>query len=439
MRRLLQALLLALASLPALSLAGTQSCVDTVAGYFSDINAAENACKSQAPHWQFCDRRPNSDPPYVGWIVLTHVDGGTEVNGDYGSNCAESAYANDSTWDDYTAVAHIFYYADQCPDGTTENSNGQCVGPGNCDSAGDATGSTWDNTLEQCTCPEGQIDIMHPDVGYQCMVEPPECTPNSGGFLGYANDTPICDFNDFCGDGSSGGLINGNWACVPDTASCQPPNVEVNGSCMPQEQLTPNPSETFGPNASDLDGDGIPDGQDDDIDGDGIPNSQDNDIDGDGVSNENDTQKNGPGTGIGDGSNSGSATASGGCEQPPTCTGDPQECAAIKQQWYAMCYTEDYKSNDQGFYSPESTDDLDSRFEVALSTFSDRMQASELVSGVGSFFDFSGGGSCPSYSVSAGPFDITFDQWCSNVMPWGLISGILFAVALLISGRIVVS
>ncbi|XP_030369603.1 sarcalumenin isoform X2 [Scaptodrosophila lebanonensis] len=47
--------------------------------------------------------------------------------------------------------------------------------------------------------------------------------------------------------------------------------------------------------ANDLDGDGIPDDEDDDIDGDGIPNNQDDDIDGDGIPNDEDDDIDGDG------------------------------------------------------------------------------------------------------------------------------------------------
>ncbi|XP_068152252.1 uncharacterized protein [Drosophila tropicalis] len=47
--------------------------------------------------------------------------------------------------------------------------------------------------------------------------------------------------------------------------------------------------------ANDLDGDGIPDDEDDDIDGDGIPNDKDDDIDGDGIPNEEDDDIDGDG------------------------------------------------------------------------------------------------------------------------------------------------
>ncbi|XP_043863147.1 probable serine/threonine-protein kinase kinX isoform X5 [Drosophila mojavensis] len=46
---------------------------------------------------------------------------------------------------------------------------------------------------------------------------------------------------------------------------------------------------------NDLDGDGIPDDQDDDIDGDGIPNDEDDDIDGDGIPNDKDDDIDGDG------------------------------------------------------------------------------------------------------------------------------------------------
>ncbi|KAL7729460.1 hypothetical protein ACLKA6_009021 [Drosophila palustris] len=47
--------------------------------------------------------------------------------------------------------------------------------------------------------------------------------------------------------------------------------------------------------ANDIDGDGIPDDEDDDIDGDGIPNDEDDDIDGDGIPNDKDDDIDGDG------------------------------------------------------------------------------------------------------------------------------------------------
>lgn len=50
-----------------------------------------------------------------------------------------------------------------------------------------------------------------------------------------------------------------------------------------------------GQSSDDIDGDGIPNGQDDDVDGDGIPNGQDDDVDGDGVPNSSDDDIDGDG------------------------------------------------------------------------------------------------------------------------------------------------
>ena len=60
---------------------------------------------------------------------------------------------------------------------------------------------------------------------------------------------------------------------------------------------TPDATDTTpqGPNASDVDGDGIPNATDPDMDGDGINNIYDTDVDGDGLPNATDTDDDGDG------------------------------------------------------------------------------------------------------------------------------------------------
>lgn len=60
---------------------------------------------------------------------------------------------------------------------------------------------------------------------------------------------------------------------------------------IPQEAAPKKPT----PKKGDMDGDGIPDDEDDDRDGDGVVNSEDDDIDGDGVPNDKDSDIDGDG------------------------------------------------------------------------------------------------------------------------------------------------
>lgn len=213
------------------------------------------------------------------------------------------------------------------------------------------------------------------------------------------------------------------WVCLPDACD---EGLYINGVCYTEDDMSSSPSSDYG--QFDSDGDGVPDAQDGDIDGDGIPNDQDDDIDGDGIPNLSDPDP--------FGRDNGTATASGGCDQPPVCSGgDPQLCAILKQQWYAMCRSDLEGLDGEDFYNGQSGDFSD-RISGVVSNFRDRISNSVIVDAVNDFFAVPGGGSCPVYHVSTWVFDITLDQWCSNEIPWHLISGIVIAVSLLLAIRI---
>lgn len=102
-----------------------------------------------------------------------------------------------------------------------------------------------------------------------------------------------------------------------------------------------------------------------------------------------------------------------------------------------MCYAPDYEDTGNDFYNPEGEGKGDGdRVGEAFGEFGDRVQGSGVGQAVGNFFDVSFTGSCPTYSASAGPFDITFDQWCGPNVPWSLIAGIIMATALFVGARI---
>tara|TARA_R110001592_G_scaffold360955_1_gene670394 strand:- start:49 stop:1209 length:1161 start_codon:yes stop_codon:yes gene_type:complete len=71
-----------------------------------------------------------------------------------------------------------------------------------------------------------------------------------------------------------------------------------------------------------------------------------------------------------------------------------------------------------------------------LTNFQFRVAESTVGSSWKNFFSASLTGACPTYSVSTWIFSITFDQWCSAMMPWGLIGGVIMACALFMGGRI---
>lgn len=129
-----------------------------------------------------------------------------------------------------------------------------------------------------------------------------------------------------------------------------------------------------------------------------------------------------------------SGTASGNCETPPSCQGDANLCAILRQQWETMCYGSEYELEGD-FYTPEEGVPKD-RLGQAFTDFRQRISDGTIVDGIDNFFSVSVGGSCPSYSVNAWVFSIQLDQWCSSEIPWELIEGIIMAVALLIASRI---
>lgn len=191
---------------------------------------------------------------------------------------------------------------------------------------------------------------------------------------------------------------------------------------------------------ADKDGDGITDSHDGDIDGDGIANGSDSDADGDGIANGDDPTPHGGGSGPDKGDeegDKGSGTATN-CDQPPTSEGDPQLAAIHKQLWINECEGSDEEYPETDDYYEKATDSAGAElsYDGIMTKFRDRMQQSAVVSGLSGFFDVSFTGSCPVYSANVWVFDITFDQWCSPQVPWGLIQGIVIATALFASARI---
>lgn len=177
-----------------------------------------------------------------------------------------------------------------------------------------------------------------------------------------------------CPKGSVYGQINGKDKCV----------ISGSGSGSGDNGSGGNNS-----NSTDTNGNGIPDHEDPDIDGDGIPNESDD-------------------TPYGAGGNFGSG------DEP--FTGE----------------------DTSDFYDEGGTTEAGSQLSYSnvFSDFRSRMENVPVIQGIQNFFALSISGSCPVYTVSTWIFSITFDQWCSNIMPWTIISGIMLAVASFLAVRI---
>lgn len=190
-----------------------------------------------------------------------------------------------------------------------------------CENAGAPTGSVYESSTESCSCPVNSIEGTHADGSYQCFSQPPEpeCDGSNAQFVGHFNNQAVCDYGNQCGDGMTGGTINGQWACVPEY-NCS--GWFMNGQCVTGGNQ-PKP---------DTDGDGTTDDQDEDIDGDGTANSQDPDMDGDGDDNENDPTPWGN-----EPEKNESAMSSSGCEAKPACDGNPIQCQQLMELWRNRC------------------------------------------------------------------------------------------------------
>jgi len=127
------------------------------------------------------------------------------------------------------------------------------------------------------------------------------------------------------------------------------------------------------------------------------------------------------------GEEEGEGTASGGatCSAPPVCDADPAACAILQQQWLARCPQEDPAELNSGI--PEGEEGMS--FDDSLGKFKTRMEALPVLQDMESFFTLPSGGSCPTWSVNTWVFSITINQFCSNHIPWGLISGMILAAA----------
>ncbi len=142
----------------------------------------------------------------------------------------------------------------------------------------------------------------------------------------------------------------------------------------------------------------------------------------------------GTGTGTGSEKPAGeSGSYSPNCNLPPQCSDSASiACATLKQTWAAGCPLIGYTSQD--FVSP--VDGGKERFSQLLTDFSDRVSQAPVVDSFSGFLAFNRSGSCPTWSVTTGPFVVKLDHWCSPWVPWNVIKGVLLVCSLLVAYRI---
>uniref|UniRef100_UPI001D005091 hypothetical protein n=1 Tax=Pseudomonas sp. FME51 TaxID=2742609 RepID=UPI001D005091 len=167
-------------------------------------------------------------------------------------------------------------------------------------------------------------------------------------------------------------------------------------------------------------GDGGGDGGDGGGDGGGGGGGGDGGGDGDGEDDE--------------GENTGSA--SGGCDTPPSGTGDPLLVAILKQQWHTMCFGEELtKAQFQSGLEAEGLINADNMENILAEDATDI--DSDVAAAINSVFTSGPSNSCPVTDVSVstrwGPVNLPFSLACS-IFP--VLSGLIFFFAYLTAGWI---
>lgn len=178
--------------------------------------------------------------------------------------------------------------------------------------------------------------------------------------MSFTGVTPTTE-NGQCPTGTVKGQFgsNGEWVCVPDTPTennCPTGQIRDNqGNCVPTNEAGTCPTgqvkDASGncvtpPPPQDTDGDGTPDDQDDTPNGDtgggsggsgGSGGTGGSDSGGSGSGSSGGSDSGGSsGAENGSGENA-SASQAQGCGTPPTCSGDPLQCASFIQDWKQNC------------------------------------------------------------------------------------------------------
>lgn len=140
------------------------------------------------------------------------------------------------------------------------------------------------------------------------------------------------------------------------------------------------------------------------------------------------------------GSNSSGSSSS--CPSKPQCSkntgveSEDQQCKQLLQEYYRACPSASIENGLFDIDKDETSEGKPLSFENSLSEFKTKLSELENIQHLENFFQFNGSASCPVWQVSVWVFDVVIDQQCSPDIPWGLISGILIAVAVLLAARI---
>jgi len=129
----------------------------------------------------------------------------------------------------------------------------------------------------------------------------------------------------------------------------------------------------------------------------------------------------------------GTASGGGDCSAAPTCSGDPIQCAQLFQQWKTRCEADP----EINFDSIELPNNDTLTFSGSLDNFQTTINNAQINTAIDQFFTVQLAGSCPTWSVTVPVFGaIIFDQLCSDIIPWSLVSGVLITLCLLLAARI---
>src|SRR5690606_657577 len=109
-------------------------------------------------------------------------------------------------------------------------------------------------------------------------------------------------------------------------------------------------------------------------------------------------------------------------------------CLILVQTWHTRCGGEPL--DDKIFELPEEGSGEELSFANSLAKFKKELEKLPNAQAITRFFQFNASGSGTVGWVSGMGVEIVLDQQCSSHIPWGIISGILIAVASLVAARV---
>jgi hypothetical protein len=356
---------------------------------------------------------------------------------------------------------------DSCPANSTYvAATGTCACP-----SGYEPGPFEDDGCVPIECPEG---MTHDPASNRCLFDSCQVADGESSFVGEFAAPRTFNNPDRCYGGcviydiSDPGLLIPSGVMLPwhkSGKSCSMDDSTDKHEVEKESEDDPDIPDTDGdgrndeeekldgtdPDNPDTDGDGVNDKDDDfpldptedsDADKDGVPDSVDDDYTP--IHTDEDvscvfngtktvcTTSGGTGGGTlpgpdGEGSSEGegtcdptvsecgeSATSSKDCQQPPQCSGDPIDCAALNQQWLTMCKIENSEDQLNEYESSVASDNATN--SDGLYTWFATGNETDLMDGLSNFTNQSGaGGSCPAdetINLSFGSYTFSYQPLC---------------------------